>query len=66
MKNYYLMKQKIGIMNLNEENIMDFVEKNNLGELDLFKNMIENLANSITYTIDDLQKKFSEENEKRD
>ena len=53
-------------MNLNEENIIDFVEKNNLGELNLFKNMIENLANSITYTIDGLQKKFSEENEKRD
>ena len=63
MNNYNLMKKKIGLENLNEKNIIDFIEKTNTAELNFFTTLIKNLSDSISYTITDLQEKFVEEHD---
>lgn len=60
MKSYNLIKQNIGLGNLNEKIIQDYVDKNHLGAGTFFEDLINSLKSNNTYTIQDLQNIFKQ------
>ena len=60
LKNYYNMKDKIGLLNINEKNIQEFINTQLPGSRTMFEEVLSHLKDKQSYTITNLRKIYHE------
>ncbi|QLH04015.1 hypothetical protein C5F49_00760 [Nitrosopumilus oxyclinae] len=59
MNQYNSLKEEVGLNNVNENNIKNYINKNKNGAKDFLEEIISHLENKDTFTIQNLKKKIS-------